>query len=372
MRFICLGLASLIDVLVNLAIFSGKWAGEFSVTEIAQFSGWLGFVTVAVAVLYGGVEAVIDHKRFIFVSRIFSVRNISWAAVLASFVSLVFIIDGNFWAGVWIPLLIALQGMRNVGRAANYIASKYTIEVFVSAVEFICIFIALFYGVGVVVGYVYARIVGVLMRARVISETPVGNISKSEKIGYTVSAITPALYFNLYHASLPFLVKPDVVVSYRVIQTLLVPVSFFGSLVSRAKILFHRDCPVGVATKQSPSGLSEIFRTVLKCLAPFALSALYTLSLCYFKHAFEFSVAILCALYSGLIYHRACMYALITLKVGAKARAKIGMFGVFLIALSLIPYFLNVSPSLFVVFGLLCVVEVVLVIISLLTIRVRF
>lgn len=345
----------MLDVLANLAIFSGRVSTAFSVDEAAQFSTVLGVATVLSSLFFGGAEAVSDHRKHLPTALFF--RCAPGALIAVSGVMLVVQYLYIFPAFAWVPLLVVLQGLRGVGRASNYSLNRFFYEAATSLIELIIIIGLLMYGVSIVSAYLATRTVGVSMRLKSLVENRSAEISPRDFVGYSFSALTPALYFNLYYAFLPYYASSELIVKFRYIQSILVPISFLGSLLSRATILFHGK-KEAVAVDGNKKNL--IYKKIGYTLFPFALSFLYLYLLHKTIIPISLEDSLVIGIYTGSIFHRSQMYAQITIKKGAGTRGLVGLFGVVAIGLSIPPLGLFSEIQLIHLFGALCVVEIVL------------
>jgi hypothetical protein len=260
-------------------------------------------------------------------------------------------------------------GGRTVGRAAAYAREWYGFEAAISLLEFGLIVAFTLAQLSILSAYLGSKLIGLALRAPSLARFPSARQAPLEMWSYSFSAIAPALYFNIYYTVLPVLVSPEVLVRFRLVQSALVPMSFLGSLIARARIIFRNDLGGALRVFNPPAWHRPLFESALALGLPGAVACVYigTLALGIVPmNAIEIAWA---ALYCGLIYHRAQLYSLLTLEIGPSSRARVALLGILLIAASLLPIGMLASPNISALYAALASVETALLFSSVLALR---
>jgi hypothetical protein len=212
--------------------------------------------------------------------------------------------------------------------------------------------------------YLYSKLAGLSLRIAVFSGFAESHIDGSHMRSYSFAALAPALYFNIYYTLLPVFVAPEIVVRFRLLQSLLVPMSFLGSLLARARIISRGAPDLLMRLLDVPRRSQRPTAFAASALLPFILSLVYIVAIGFFVeplHAAEIACTVL---YCSLIYHRAQLYSLITLQLGPVMRARVALGGILLIILSFLPIATVDDPTVTLLYGLLVIVELTLLVAS--------
>lgn len=369
MKFLLLGAVSGLDVLVNVFVFSGALRAQFDVTEAAEFSTVLAWSVVLSAILFGGAEQVVDHKRNLPENLFASPRTVAYACLVAC-AALLLITRARVAIDLSaVVLLAAVGGLRSVGRAVAYARDRYTVEAAISLFELGLIVALTLMELSILAAYLCSRLGGLVLRIPALVGFPSARQTSLDMWSYTFAAIAPALYFNIYYAVLPSVVSADVVVRFRLVQSALVPMSFLGSLIARARILFRGNfvqlLPFFQASARGISVRQLAVSAVLPAAVAFAYIAALALTIVPLRPV-EF---VWMVLYCALIYHRAQLYSSLTLEIGPAGRARVALLGILLVAVSIAPIAAIAAPTIAALYAALAAVEATLVVISVLTLR---
>jgi hypothetical protein len=365
MNLILLGVVSGLDVLANAFVFSGALRSDFDVNEAADFSTVLGWAAVLCALSFGGAEQVVDHRKFVPRNLIGSpsAAALGWIGV-GIVLFAVLRITGESERIVAIVLLALILGVRSVARAAAFARGKYRREAVLSLAELGLLIGLTIAGFSILSAYVCAKLLGLPLRINELARFPQSRIDNSHMWGYSFAAIAPALYFNIYYTVLPALATPEVVVRFRFLQSILVPMSFLGSLLARGRIVFAASHDRLMRLLDVPNTSQTTSQWAGSALLPVLMSVLYIGAIALLVTPLNTTEIACTTLYCALIYHRAQLYSHITLRAGPVARARVALGGILLVILSLAPIAALQSPSVAVLYGLLAAVEATLLIVS--------
>jgi hypothetical protein len=368
MNFLLLGVVSGLDVLVNVFVFSGVLRAEFDVAEAARFSTVLAWSVILSAVMFGGAEQAIDHRRQIPQNFLASPRTSATLVFLACGVLYV-VRPSNVPIDVAATILLAgVGGLRSICRAVAYARERYILEATISLIELSLIVAFTVMSLSILAAYLCSRLIGLALRIPVLVRFPSARQTQLDMWSYSFSAIAPALYFNIYYAALPSLVSPEVLVRFRLIQSALVPMSFLGSLVARARIVLRGGFNGLLRFFDHPEWIHGRRREFAIWIAlPAAIASVYICILAVAIVPLKPLEIAWTVLYCAFIYHRAQLYSLLTLKVGPFSRARIALLGILLIAASLLPIAVLESPTVSILYAALTSVEAVLLALSVLT-----
>lgn len=364
MNVVLLGVVSALDVLANVFIFSGALRPGFDVGEAADFSTTLGWAVVLAAICLGGVEQLVDHKKVLPDALVARYAGGTLVLAAAGAVSLAFL-SGDYAVHVGAAaLLAAVLGARAVARSIAYTRGQYRGEAIVSIFE-LALLIGLTIGeLSIIAAYSYSKAAGLLFRLRQFAGFPRAEVDQAQMWSYSFAAIAPALYFNIYYAALPMVASSEVVVRFRLLQSLLVPMSFFGSLFARARIIFSATPDFLLGLFDAPRRSQSLVAFSASALLPGVIALIYVAAIAWLIEPLTASEIACMTLYCTFIYHRAQLYSHLTLQLGPAVRARVSAGGITLIVLSFLPIAALGSPAVTALYGTLVSVELILLVVS--------
>jgi len=171
----------------------------------------LAWAAVISAAFFGGAEQLIDHRKTLPGNFFLTPQQVPWLFIPAIICSVLLasskadIISGAL-------LLAVVLGLRNIGRAAVYARRKYWQEFLITSLELVCLALLTRAALPLLNSYVLSRLVGLTFRLSAIDKLNGAPISRLDMMGYSFSALAPAVYFNLYYAMLPIFAQPDTIV----------------------------------------------------------------------------------------------------------------------------------------------------------------
>lgn len=365
MNFILLGVISGLDVLANAFVFSGALRADFNVTEAADFSTVLGWGAVLAAVTFGGAEQIVDHRKFVPSNAFGSPVRGAWMWVAVTVCLFGYAaLTGQSQHLLAIPVLALVLGLRSVARSVGYAKGNYRREAVLALAELALLVALTVSGLSILTAYLLSKLAGMPLRINLLWRFPQARIDGAHMWGYSFAAIAPALYFNIYYTALPALVTPEVLVRFRFLQSILVPISFLGSLLARSRIVFHGTQERWMSLFAVPNSTQTARQWTASALLPAALSLIYVAVLALAVTRMNGLEVVWTTLYCTFIYHRAQLYSQITLRSGPVARARVGLLGTVLIVLSLAPIAALDQPSITALYAALTGIEVLLLLVS--------
>jgi hypothetical protein len=364
MNVVLLGIVSALDVLANVFIFSGALRPDFDVAEAADFSTTLGWAVVLAAVGFGGFEQLVDHKK-VLPDALVSHYAAATLVLLAAGVVALTIMGGGYGVHVGAAtVLAAVLGARAVARSIAYARGRYRSESVVSILELgllVGLTVAEF---SILAAYSYSKAAGVVSRLPLFAGFPRARIDRAQMWSYSFAAVAPALYFNVYYAALPIFAGPEVVVRFRLLQSLLVPASFLGSLFARARIIFSAKPHSLLRVFDAPRRTQSLGAFSAAALLPAVAALIYIVAIGRLMEPLTASEIACMTLYCAFIYHRAQLYSHLTLRLGPAVRARVSAAGISLIVLSFAPIAALEDPGVTALYGALVSVEMSLLAVS--------